>query len=371
MLLALEGDYGRKVASGIASFAQTQPDWVLELLNPDPSSAFSASTLAAGRCSGLVVQANAEAWIRDVRRYRAPTVNVGPVWPETDPPRVGVNNVQAGALAAIHLVELGLKEFAFVGMSRLSFAEERLTGFRDELGSHNFTATLCPERALGSEELLAGWLERLPAPTGIYSCSDSWGYRVLCACKLAGLEVPQQAAVVGTDNDEALCRWSNPALSSIPVRAEQIGYEAAALLDALLHGKPADQTVLLQPAPVVVRGSTNQYYVDDPHVAAAFAFMRDRFSSGIGVHDVLQAVPLSRRRLEQKFRAALGVSPGKVLKDLRLRRIRTLLTETDLSMKEIASQVGYATQQHMSNVFREAEGQSPARYRALQHRPPR
>lgn len=370
MLLALEGDYGRKVASGIAAFAQTQPDWVLELLNPDPSSAFSASTLSAGQCNGLVVQANAEAWIRDTHQYGAPAVNVGPAWPGTVLPRVSVDNVRAGAVAAMHLMELGLKEFAFVGMSRFSFAEERLTGFWNELGSHAFTPTLCPERALLSEELLAGWLKRLPTPIGIYSCSDSWGYRTLCACRMAGLEVPREAAVVGTDNDEALCRWSNPALSSIPVRAEQIGYEAAVLLDSLLQGKSTDQTVLLRPARVVVRGSTNQYYVDDPHIAMAFAFMRDHFGRGIGVQDVLETVPLSRRRLEQKFKAALGMSPGKVLKDLRLKRIRTLLTETDLPMKAIASQAGYATQQHMSNVFRKAEGQAPAEYRASQRRRP-
>jgi AraC-like DNA-binding protein len=49
--------------------------------------------------------------------------------------------------------------------------------------------------------------------------------------------------------------------------------------------------------------------------------------------------------------------------DCRMTKACTLLTENQCGLKEVASQVGYATEAAFSNAFKRWKGQSPGRYR--------
>jgi LacI family transcriptional regulator len=87
----------------------------------------------------------------------------------------------------------------------------------------------------------------LPKPVGVFAYHDLWAVQLIEACRLAGLRVPDDVAVIGTDNDDLLCRLSRPALSSIIIPGERVGWEAAAILDRLLEGEKA------RPEPMLVR----------------------------------------------------------------------------------------------------------------------
>ena len=54
--------------------------------------------------------------------------------------------------------------------------------------------------------------------------------------------MPDLVAVLGVDNDELLCSLCDPPLASVALNSEQVGYEAAELLDAIMSGgrAPAD-----------------------------------------------------------------------------------------------------------------------------------
>ena len=52
-----------------------------------------------------------------------------------------------------------------------------------------------------------------------------------------GLNVPEDVAVIGVDNDEVFCELSDPPLTSVALNAETAGYRAAALLDAMMKGR--------------------------------------------------------------------------------------------------------------------------------------
>ena len=52
---------------------------------------------------------------------------------------------------------------------------------------------------------LADWLKELPRPCGIITYYDMRARDVLDACHLAHLNVPDQIAIVGSDNDTGLC----------------------------------------------------------------------------------------------------------------------------------------------------------------------
>ena len=64
--------------------------------------------------------------------------------------------------------------------------------------------------------------------------------------------------------------------------------------------------------------------------------------------------------------AVLGVDNDEILR-VRLERSRQLLTQTDLPVTEICERVGFASLQHLYQVFSKAEGMPPRKYR-LRHR---
>ena len=68
-------------------------------------------------------------------------------------------------------------------------------------------------------------------------CNDDRGQQLLDACRRIEVAVPDQVAVIGVDNDEELCNLSTPALSSVDVNSERIGFAAARLLDRMILGK--------------------------------------------------------------------------------------------------------------------------------------
>ena len=67
-----------------------------------------------------------------------------------------------------------------------------------------------------------------------------------------------------------------PPLSSVDINGEQIGYEAARLVDRMIHGaKPPSKPILIAPRRVVIRQSSDSIAIDDPDIAAAMRFIRD------------------------------------------------------------------------------------------------
>jgi LacI family transcriptional regulator len=166
------------------------------------------------------------------------------------------------------------------------------------------------------------------------------------------------------DNDEVECLLSHPPLSSVVNPAEQIGYEAARLLDRLMSGKaPPRQPIYVRPAHVVTRQSTDVIAVADPDVSRAVAFIRDHAAEKIGAAEVVLSLSIARRRLERRFRGCLGRTILEEIQRVRVERAKHLLAETDLPMPVVAGRSGFSTPQRLAAVFRRATGQSPLTYR--------
>ena len=64
-----------------------------------------------------------------------------------------------------------------------------------------------------------------------------------------------------------------------------------------------------------------------------------------------------------KIKALTGISPVELLRDMRLREARRLLTTTELSISEIAYEAGFSTPAYFTKCFREAYGQTPSELR--------
>jgi LacI family transcriptional regulator len=157
---------------------------------------------------------------------------------------------------------------------------------------------------------------------------------------------------------------TQPPLSSVATPAEQIGYEAAALLDRLLAGaRPPRMPLLLPPSGVATRRSSELLAIDDQNVVAAMRFIRKHADRPLRVAEVLQQVPLARRTLERRCRLALGRGLGEEIRRAHLERACHLLAETDLPMKVLAKQAGFSDFRLMALAFHKKLGLTPTAYR--------
>lgn len=363
--------YPRGVLRGIKAFAQSTPNWILVPLG---NRSETLRTLRLAKPSGVIALVTSGTLLRTLESLDCPVVDVGTLVSDDSLSRIAVDNRKVGRMAASHLCDCGLRHFGFVGHPRHFYSKEREAGFRERLMEGGFDHSSFYERQKRSfrergrllvfDRGLQRWLRSLPKPVGIFACHDVWGLQVIEACRMVGLRVPEDVAVIGSDNDDILCELARPSLSSIVVPGERIGFEASRLLHRLLmRGKPARTPILFPPAHVVPRQSSNLLAGKDPDVAAALRFIHDHAARPLKVEEVLTAVPASRRSLERRFRKVLGRGLGEEIRRVRLDGVKNLLATTSLSVEEIARRTGFSSIYYLSRVFRHDVGLTATAYR--------
>ncbi len=102
---------------------------------------------------------------------------------------------------------------------------------------------------------------------------------------------------------------------------------------------------------------------DDSRLRVALEYLQSHLSEPDALQKVSERLCVSPRQCQRLFRVAMGCSPSEYLTELRLRRAATLLASTNLSVSEIALEVGYLSLSHFSRVFRERFGKTPRAFR--------
>ncbi|MGP3972334.1 helix-turn-helix transcriptional regulator [Streptomyces sp. 6N223] len=97
-----------------------------------------------------------------------------------------------------------------------------------------------------------------------------------------------------------------------------------------------------------------------PAVRAAVARIETRLRGPLGVADLAEAVGLSHNHLGRLFRAQLGTTVVAYIRERRMARAHHLLTRTSLSVKAVASMVGFRDLQSFNKAFRRAYGIPPS-----------
>jgi LacI family transcriptional regulator len=276
-----------------------------------------------------------------------------------------------GQLAAEHLIDCGLRHFAFCGFDDKPWSRIRGRSFAKRLAeggfqTHFFTQTGRRPPSGWHEERpqIAAWLRDLPKPIGVMACNDDRGEQVIEACKLSGIRVPDEAAVIGVDNDDLVCELSTPPMSSVVVDFEHAGYESARVLHGLMRGeKLAGQKIIVPASRVAERQSTDCVFVDDEHVVKALRFIRSHFRTLIQVNDVAKASGLARRSLEMRFGKYLGRSIHGEIRRVRVSHICGMLLETDEPVSKIALAMGWEDNQHFARYFHRETKMTPLEYK--------
>jgi len=129
-------------------------------------------------------------------------------------------------LAAGHLIECQLKNFAFFAFGNVWWGNLRGKFFQEALAKQGFSASLFPGYRAGPlciyphweteyDQILPKWLKSLPKPVGLWAVNDFAATRIIEACEHARIAVPEEIALLGTTNDTLLCNLLTPSLSSI------------------------------------------------------------------------------------------------------------------------------------------------------------
>lgn len=212
---------------------------------------------------------------------------------------------------------------------------------------------------------LAEWLLGLPKPIAVFSTNDERARHVLEACHIAGLDVPGDVAVLGSDNDEMVCTLTSPPLSSISYNFENSGYEAAELLDQLMRKKNGPKKNLVtQALGIVTRQSTDILAIEDSDVSKALKFIQTCFRKNISVADVVDATALSRRSLELRFKEITRHSIAEEIRRQRIAHAAKLLVGTNLTVFQIATATGFQDTKRLNEAFVKHHKLSPGRYRS-------
>jgi AraC-like DNA-binding protein len=102
----------------------------------------------------------------------------------------------------------------------------------------------------------------------------------------------------------------------------------------------------------------------DPAIATALSLMHGRPDEVWSVERLAREVAQSRATFARRFSRLVGETPVAYLTRWRMCLAAKLLSETEISLDEIAVRVGYETAAALSKAFRRSHGEAPGRFRA-------
>jgi LacI family transcriptional regulator len=284
---------------------------------------------------------------------------------------VCIDEESVAALAVEHLLATGLRHVSTFRFDESPFAVARERAFIEQARASGAEVAVgwgaddSPESDRSERPAaMIAWLRRLPKPCGIFTCTDSWGRTVTRYAREAGLRVPEDLALIGVDNDVLECELISPPLSSVMIPWEQLGRNAATLIRlALSKQRIAGKRVVVSPAGVVARRSTELLAIDDTLVARAIAWIREHAERRLTVTMVARAVGGGRQRLERRFRAVLDRTIQEEIRRAHVEIAKRLLAANTDSLSEIAKRSGFTSASLLNVAFQREVGMPPGAYR--------
>lgn len=369
LLIETSNAYSRGLLAGIRSWVRQHSGWTIHLSEQGRGNT-PPLWLERWHGDGIIARFENREIMQAVRKTGLPVVNVSASGLTDEYPVVISDSAAIARLAAQHLLDRGFRHFGYFGDARFRWAASHGENFAAFLARRGLDCSIFPVSKADQDdweaerERLAGWLRAQPQPVGIMACYDIRGQMLLEACRYAGLRVPEEVAVIGQHNDELLCDLCDPPLSSVIPNAPRAGYEATALLEAMMRGRrPRRGATLIPPLGVATRQSTDIIALEDKEVAAAIRFIRENACSPIGVPDLLRHVPLSRTLLERRFKRLIGRGVYEEIIRARVHHVRDLLAASDLSLAEIADRCSFSSVGYLNAFFKTHTGQPPGAYR--------
>lgn len=371
LLIETSNGYCRGLLEGVIAYVKERGGWSVHLEQDRTET--PPAWLNSWGGDGIIARINTDRFGEQLKTFGVPVVDLsasrhvkGIPWADTDDQAIA-------ELAVEHFMQRGFRHLAYCGDAGFEWSRRRGRHFRSlatEAGCSVYeyqSISRFDESFNPAVEIkrLMKWLRGLPRPVAIMGCYDFKAQQVLDACRQLSIAVPEEVAVLGVDDDRLLCELSEPTLSSVIPDTKKTGYAAAELLSRMMSGENVvfEKPLVTQPLGIRIRESTDTLAIEDKAVVRALQFIRRHATENIRVTDILSHVALSRRALDHRFRRWLGHTPHEEIQRVRINRIRELLSETDLSIHEIASRTGFIYGEYMAAAFKRETGMTPTEFR--------
>ena len=363
--------WGRNIVSGVISYTHTHERWQIFV---EARGIEEHLQLPAGwNGDGVIARIATPQMAKQLRATKIPIINVSGIELSTaNFPRVSTNLVASAQLAVDHFLERGFRHFAYFSLEGLGYVITHQKAFERGVqagGGDISIFTAKPQAGAEPEwrldlKKLGEWLKHLPKPVAIVCWNASGAREIIFACQQAGLQVPEEVAVLSQSYDEVLCEATQIPISGVRAAADTIGFQAAKLLDGLMRGKKTPkQPHFIAPLSIVSRQSTDTLAVRDPALVKALSFIRQQATLPVRVAEVARHAGVSRRALERMFLEILQRTPAEELRRFQLDRARQLIADTNLPMPDIAEKSGFGSQAYLSAIFRKHYNQTPLQFR--------
>lgn len=92
-------------------------------------------------------------------------------------------------------------------------------------------------------------------------------------------------------------------------------------------------------------------------------YIEDHLAEDLALADLAALIPMSQFHFARAFKAATGEPPHRYIMQRRIARAKVLLGVAQLTVAEVAYQVGFSNQSHFTAQFRKAVGITPKQFR--------
>jgi AraC-like DNA-binding protein len=157
---------------------------------------------------------------------------------------------------------------------------------------------------------------------------------------------------------------------------EPVSFWLEKLLE-VIDTTPHDATETLRPVTrlcnllgeMLITASTKREDNDSaPWLSTARAALGTNLHQPLSVQDIAQQIGIPYDSFRHQFRQLTGLSPGRYRLNQRIAAASDLLLHTPLSIRQIAHTLGFNTEFHFSQRFKEAKGVSPRKFREINRR---
>jgi LacI family transcriptional regulator len=364
--------YSRELIRGIAQYNRENRNWDVEFTPRGLNEPFPA-WIKDWQGDGVLARINNKRLFHILSHKNFPVIDLRRSFTSPHIPQIGPDDQTAITILYEFFRRRGFHRFGFVGLPphehvsmdlrretcRQIVTENNLMFSELEINPSEFEGN----RNYGYRKLVQ-WLKNLPQHVAVITCNDDIALQVLNACRKTNRIVPNDIAVAGIGNDDCLCELAMPTLTSVDLNPKRIGYEAAEMLQKMMSaGFTPPKATFVKPNFIVSRMSTNVIATDDQIINTALQLIGSQACDGLRVKDVLRHVRLSRMTLENRFKIVLGHTVFQEILNVRLQRVKELLTTTDLTIKEITTLSGFNHPEHLMRVFHQQFGQTMKEFR--------
>ena len=223
------------------------------------------------RVAGVIVTGirHDDARIAYLSAEEFPFVILGRPEHNEDFPYIDVDGARGVDEAMQHLIDLGWRRIAFIGLSaELICADDRLAGYRKALERNGlpYDPRLVTNMSTTEEaghQAMAGFLALNEPPDAVLACSDELALGAMNAAQEQGLVVGRDVGVIGFDDipSAAYCR---PPLTTIRQPMYEIGTRLCHMLIQIIEGEEPEERQVILPPTLVVRESCGAHRRQGP-----------------------------------------------------------------------------------------------------------